>query len=34
MFRKTKRKLIFAAYDVITGHGVTGSSAVTGQLLH
>ena len=32
MFKKTKLKLIFAACDVITGHGVTDSSAVSGQL--
>jgi galactokinase/mevalonate kinase-like predicted kinase len=34
MFKKTKLKLIFTACDVIAGHGVTGSSAVIGQLLH
>jgi hypothetical protein len=33
MFKETKPKLIFAAWDVITGHGMTGSSAVTGQIL-
>jgi hypothetical protein len=33
MFKKTKLKLIFTASDVITANGVTGSSAVTGQLL-